>query len=176
MPKPIMNFCPKCGKSLQTETRGGKDRPVCADKSCGYVFWNNPVPVVAAIVERGENVVLVQSHGWPAEWYGLITGFLEYKEMPEEAVLREVKEEIGLDVQMGSYIGMYPFYQMNQLIIAYHVIAEAGEIQLDTEELAGYKEVRIEEVKPWPMGTGVALRDWLRSRGIEREFIQLPRV
>lgn len=176
MPKPQINFCPQCGKTLTTDIRGGKERPICPDTTCGYVFWNNPAPVVAAIVERDGKVILVRSHGWPEGWYGLVTGFLEYKEMPETAVLREVKEELGLDAQMGGYIGMYPFYEMNQLIIAYHVIAAAGEIQLDTEELADYREVAIEAVQPWPMGTGIALRDWLRSRGLEREFLTLPKI
>ncbi len=174
MPNPRMNFCPQCAKPLLTEMRGGKERAVCPDAGCGYIFWNNPAPVVAAIVERAGKVVLVRSHGWPESWYGLVTGFLEHQEMPETAVLREVKEELGLEVRMGRYIGMYPFYQMNQLIIAYHVIAEAGEIRLDTEELAGYREVAIEAVQPWAAGTGIALRDWLRSRGLERELIPLP--
>ena len=114
----------------------------------------------------------MQSIGWPASWFGLVTGFLEKGEMPEEAVLREVQEEIGLEVEMGGYIGMYPFYRMNQLIIAYHVIAKDGEIKLDETELAAYREVPIEKVQPWAAGTGIALRDWLRTKGYERELVQ----
>jgi NADH pyrophosphatase NudC (nudix superfamily) len=117
---------------------------------------------------------MVRSHGWPESWYGLVTGFLEYGEMPEEAVLREVREETGLDAELAAYVGMYPFYRMNQLLIVYHVVAGPGDIRLDESELADWRAVPVEKAQPWPMGTGVALRDWLASRGYERDFIPLP--
>lgn len=171
---PTMKYCPSCGKPLNTGTRSGKERLVCADESCGFVHWNNPTPVVCAIVERNGKLILVQSVGWPSTWFALVTGFLEAEELPEEAVLREVKEEIGLDAHIESFVGIYPFFRRNQLLLVYHVIAEAGPIVLDKTELTDYREVPIEEVKPWPAGTGVALRDWLKSRGFEREFIPFP--
>ncbi|MBN1277508.1 MAG: NUDIX hydrolase [Deltaproteobacteria bacterium] len=176
MPENKMKFCPWCGNRLKMFEISGKERSICSDARCGYVFWNNPAPVVAAIVEHNGNVILVRSHGWPEGWFGLVTGFLEKGEMPETAVLREVKEETGLDGKVGAYIGMYPFYERNQLIIAYHVLSGGGEILLDSDELEDYREVPIEKVKPWPMGTGAALRDWLRTLGYEREFSKSPRL
>jgi NAD+ diphosphatase len=167
-------YCPHCAAPLVEEERGGSPRRVCPAENCGFVHWNNPAPVVAAIVERDGHIILVRSHGWPESWYGLVTGFLEYGEMPAEAVLRETREEIGLDAELGDYVGMYPFYRMNQLIIAYHVVAGAGEVRLDESELADWRAVPVEQVRPWPMGTGAALKDWLASRGYEREFIELP--
>ncbi|MEM6806451.1 MAG: NUDIX domain-containing protein [Bacteroidota bacterium] len=168
-------FCPQCAKPLFEEERGGRLRKVCRDKSCGFVYWNNPTPVVCAIVERDGHLILVQSIGWPKSWYALVTGFLEQGEKPEVAVLREVKEEIGLDAEVGSFIGMYKFTRMNQILMVYHVIAEPGEIVLEESELSDYKIVPIEEVQPWPAGTGIGLRDWLRTRGYEREFMEFPR-
>jgi NAD+ diphosphatase len=49
-----MKFCPQCGKPLELKFRDDRDRLQCTDQSadCGYVFWNNPTPVVAAIVEH----------------------------------------------------------------------------------------------------------------------------
>ena len=61
---------------------------------------------------------------------------------------------------------------MNQVIIAYHVTA-AGTISLN-EELDDYKHVPFERCRVWPGGTGLALRDWLRTRGHEPESFQLP--
>ena len=170
-----MNFCPQCGKPMITAERGGRDRSICPDENCGYIFWNNPTPVVAAIVERNNHILLVQSIGWPKNWYALVTGFLESNETPEEAVLREVKEETGLDGKLESFIGTYPFFRMNQLLLIYHVTAHEGEIILDREELADYREVPIEDVRPWDSGTGHGLNDFLRSRGYTPEFIQLRR-
>ena len=51
---------------------------------------------------------------------------------------------------------------MNQVIVAYHVCAE-GTITLG-EELADYKRVPPEKLRPWPMGTGQAVSDWLAAR------------
>lgn len=166
-------FCVQCGSPLTKGLRNGEERLVCSSETCNYVHWDNPTPVVAAIVEYNGHVILVRSIGWPAGWFGLVTGFLEKGEMPEKAVEREVLEEVGLSALEVNYIGMYPFYRMNQLIIAYHVLAEEGEIKLDTSELEDYKLVPIEKVRPWNAGTGVALRDWLRTKGIERELVPL---
>ena len=168
MKKPV--YCQQCGSLLKEAHYGGRMRLACSSDTCDYIFWNNPVTIVAAIVEYEGNVVLVRSIGWPEGWYGLVTGFLESGEMPDEAVQREVKEETGLDILEYNYIGMYPFYRMNQLIIAYHVKAK-GQVTLDTTELEAYKLVPIEKVRPWGSGTGYALQDWLRSRGIEKEVI-----
>lgn len=161
MPQP--NFCPQCASPLVLGRAGGRERLVCS-KACGYVFWNNPLPVVGAIVEYdNDTVVLVRSHGWPAGWFGIVTGFLEKDEEPDEAVLREVKEEIGLDAEIVERLGIYTFYQRNELIITYHVRA-SGTIRLDEEELQAYKIVPIADIRPWPFGTGPALKAWKEKR------------
>ena len=51
----------------------------------------------------------------------------------------------------------------NELIIAYHVPA-SGEVRLN-EELADYRRIAPEKLRPWDFGTGLALRDWLKTRG-----------
>ncbi len=165
--------CPHCATTLVTDERGGRQRLACPAPDCGFVFWDNPTPVVAAIVEYGDHVALVRNHGWPSHWYGLVTGFLEPGEEPADAVLREVKEELGLDARIGSFIGMYTFYRMNQLILAWHVVAEQAEIRIDPVEIADYRLVPIDTVQPWDAGTGMALRDWLRTRGYERELFRM---
>jgi len=166
-----MKYCPYCGAPLLRLALSGRERPACPDPKCGFVHWNNPIPVVAAVVEHAGQVCLVRNVGWPVHWYGLVTGFLESGEMPEEAVLREVEEEIGLPATFQSYLGMYEFYRSNQLLIAYHVTVDSLEVKLCKNEIADHKWVPIEAVKPWTAGTGKALRDWLRLRGIEREMV-----
>lgn len=148
-------------------------RLACSSETCNYVNWNNPVPVMAAIVEYEGKVLLARNVAWPPKWFALVTGFLEAGESPEEGVLREVKEETNLEGTIESLVGVYPFKRMNQLIVVYHIKAK-GEIILDEEELAEYKLVELEDLKPWPGGTGTGLRDWLRTKGIEKEFIKFP--
>jgi NAD+ diphosphatase len=77
---------------------------------------------VIAIVEHTDgngdtSIILVQSHGWPSEWFGLVTGFLEANENPERGVLREAKEELGLDAKLVSLIGVYDNSRANQVHI-----------------------------------------------------------
>ena len=156
-------FCPRCAKPLEAVQEGALTRERCPDKACGFVHWNNPVPVVAAVIEHEGMVLLARNALWPEKFFGLVTGFLEKDETPEAGVLREVEEEVGLKGRIEGFVGHYGFPQMNQLIIAFHVAAE-GPITLN-HELAEYKRLPPEKVRPWPSGTGHAMRDWLVARG-----------
>jgi protein tyrosine phosphatase (PTP) superfamily phosphohydrolase (DUF442 family)/8-oxo-dGTP pyrophosphatase MutT (NUDIX family) len=159
-------FCPTCTKPLQkAPVDGGPERLRCPDRACGFVLWDNPVPVVAAIVEHQGQIILARNKLWPPKMFALITGFLEKDDPhPEHGVLREVEEELGLKGKVAEFIGHYPFERMNQIIIAYHVVAE-GEVNLG-EELAEYKHVPFDKLRPWPAATGLALRDWMLRRGL----------
>jgi NAD+ diphosphatase len=163
-------YCPLCRTELVGAVRGGEPRLVCP--ACSFVHWRNPVPVVAAIAERAGRVVLVHSIGRPPTWYGLVAGFLERGEHPESAVLREVREELGLDAKLESSIGVYPVDFLNQIIFVYHVTLPDGPITLAADELDDHKEVPLEKLKPWSRGTGPALRDWLAARGFHPPVVE----
>jgi len=166
-------YCPHCRQPLETIELGGFPRGVCPDRHCGFIHWNNPTPVVAAVVEHRGGLVLARNVQWPAGTFALVTGFLEQAEDPAAAAAREVEEELGLRAtQPPQLIGHYPFDRQNQLIIAYHVRAE-GEIVLN-EELAEWRHVPFAEVTYWPRATGLALRDWLRGRGYDPQEAPLP--
>jgi NADH pyrophosphatase NudC (nudix superfamily) len=156
-----MQFCPKCGNPLVASQMDGKERLVCS-ATCGYVFWDNPVPVVAAIVELDGSVILVRNKTWPEKFLGLVTGFLEKGETPEQAIHREVKEELGLEGGIAGFVGYYSFFQMNQIILTFHVRA-TGAVTLG-DEIAEYKLLSPDRVRPWNFGTGLAVRDWLEKR------------
>jgi len=168
------NYCPACATPLamiaQEEDGGAVERLRCP--ACGFTHWNNPVPVLAAIVEVGGRVLLARNAAWPSKMFALITGFMEAGETPQEGIAREVKEETNLDVRALNLVGVYDFQRMNQVIIAYHVLAR-GEIRL-SPELAEYKLMAPADVLCWPAGTGMALAEWLRGRGIEPRFKDLP--
>ena len=156
------SFCPKCSAPLETIEIDGCNRRGCTEASCDFVFWNNPIPIVAGLVEREDGVILIQNKGWPEKWFGLVSGFLEAKETPEDGMLREIREELGLAATLVDLIGLYPFFQMNQLIVAYHAFVE-GDVELG-DELATYKVVPADKLRPWPMGTGQAVKDWIVTR------------
>jgi NADH pyrophosphatase NudC (nudix superfamily) len=159
---PGIRFCPLCASRLEIRFAGGRQRPVCPEAGCGFVAWDNPTPVVAALVEHEGKVVLARGRGWPRGRFGLVTGFLERGETVEQAVLREVGEELGLQGEIEATIGVYTFERRNQLIVAFHVRAE-GPISLG-DELEEIRHIRPEDLRPWPFGTGLAVEDWLARR------------
>ena len=167
-------FCPQCATPLawiaQEEDGGVKERLRCA--VCGFTHWNNPTPVLAAIVERDGQILLARNAAWQHRMYALITGFMEAGETPEEGIRREIAEETGLQVSELSLVGVHDFQRMNQVIITYHAVAH-GEVRL-SPELVDYKLLAPQQVRCWRAGTGLALADWLRSRGIEPVFMEVP--
>ena len=166
-------FCPCCTAPLAQRTLQGEARSACS-ANCGFVHYDNPTPVVAAVVEHDGMVLLAHNRSWPPafrSFYGLITGFLERGESPDQCALREVKEELDLVGTAPTLIGVYPFEQMNQVIIAYHVPAN-GTVVLN-HELDDFRHVPLGECSAWSGGTGLALRDWLRSRGYEPPLLEI---
>ena len=170
-------FCPACATPLaeisQAEDGGDKVRLRCP--ACGWTHWNNPVPVLAAIVEcvdQGGRVLLARNAAWTHRMFALITGFMEAGESPEDGIRREVAEETALEALDTTLVAVHEFLRMNQVIITFHVRAR-GEVRL-SPELAEYKLFAPEDIRCWRAGTGLALAQWLRSRGHEPQFIDLP--
>ncbi len=154
--------CLQCGTLLAPFHDGERERLRCTSESCRWIFYGNPTPVVAALVEHEGHIVLVRNPGWPPKFYGLVTGFLEANETPEAGVLRELQEELGLEGEVASLIGVYSFEMRNEVIAAYHVRAH-GTIVVGAE-LEDTKRVPPDKLRPWPGGTGLAVRDWLARR------------
>ncbi len=156
-----MKYCPLCKKDLTIQEIDGEKRLACSSDTCDFVHWNNPVPVVGGIIELNGKIVLAHNRSWQQEWFSIITGFLEKGETAEEGIARETKEELDLTAGECTLVGIYSFHKMNQIIIAYHVLA-TGNIKLN-EELDRYKLVEKTELEPWDSATGYAVRDYLKS-------------
>ena len=168
-------FCPQCATPLeaitQQEDGGPKERLRCT--ACQWTHWNNPTPVLAAIVQYQGKILLARNAAWTGRRFALITGFMEAGESPQEGIAREIAEETNLHTTALTLVGVYDFQRMNQIIIAYHAVCH-GEVKL-SPELVDYKLFAFDEVKCWPSGTGYALADWLRSRGHEPQFVEFSK-
>jgi NAD+ diphosphatase len=163
-------FCPGCGLKLHEAIHAGRTRSAC--RACGFVHWDNPTPVVAALIEYEGRVLLARNRAWPPKMFALVTGFLERDEAPAAAIAREVREETGLETRACHLIGVYEFAPKNEVIVAYHVVAE-GAVELG-EELAEFRLLEPERLRPWQLGTGLAVADWLRARGLPVNFLPTP--
>ena len=161
-----MKFCPVCAVDLiqrSDEQESGKMRLACPDGH--WTYWNNPLPVLAALVEIEGKILLARNAAWPEKTFALITGFMEQGETPEQGIARELKEETNLDANQISLIGVYEFVKKNEVIIAYHVKA-TGDISL-SEELVEFRLIEPQKLRPWNGGTGHAMADWMRSHGLD---------
>ena len=70
------NFCPTCKSDLAVNTDG---YVACQDEACNFVHYENPTPVVAAVIEyKDGNILLAHNVAWPPKWYALVTGCLLY--------------------------------------------------------------------------------------------------
>jgi NAD+ diphosphatase len=160
-----MKYCPECRSELETRRIGGVDRKVCPSPDCQFVFWDNPVPVVAALVEYQGCIVLARNAKWTDTVFGMITGYLERGETPEAAVVREVREEIGLDASVREFFGCRSLLERNQLILPYWVVA-TGEIRTN-DEIAEVKLLTREELAGWDFGrltiTAALIGRWLEK-------------
>ena len=97
------NYCPQCGKNIITKKEGDTKREYCVE--CKLFFYNNPLPVVSAIVTKDRHILLVKRKDPPykGKWC-LPSGFAEVGESIEEATLRELKEEAGIEGEITALV------------------------------------------------------------------------
>jgi ADP-ribose pyrophosphatase YjhB (NUDIX family) len=98
--KQRFSFCPKCGGKLEYRSDGQLPRLTCL--ACSYIFYENPVVGVAAIVmnERGQILLGRRKGGLYNDLWCIPCGYLEYHEDVYEGIKREFKEETNLDINV----------------------------------------------------------------------------
>lgn len=151
-----VNFCPLCRGDLRPRDVDGKERLRCQTTACRFVYWNNPVPVVAGLVSLDDRFVLARNSQWPKDIYSLLTGFLESGEAPENAIVREVREELGVNAHSPKLIGHFAVSELNQLIIAFELKA-TGPLDLG-QEISDVKLFSLDELAEYDFGPLVATR------------------
>jgi NADH pyrophosphatase NudC (nudix superfamily) len=98
-------FCPRCG-SRNIEDHDGK-AVLCVD--CGFLYFHNTASAVAGIIETRDGIVLTKRNIEPGrDLLDLPGGFVDYGESFESALLREIKEELNLDLSDLRYFGSFP--------------------------------------------------------------------
>lgn len=103
MPLKKYRFCPECALPLSEGFIDGRMRLHC--QSCGFVRYENPLPVVIAVAVDDGRFLLIKRGIPPRKGYwGCPSGFVESGESPEEACLRELREEAGVDGEVARLI------------------------------------------------------------------------
>ena len=124
-------YCPVCSNELHREFRDGRDRMVCAE--CGYIQYQNPLPAAAVLLVENDSVLLVKRRYEPniGDW-SLPAGFIEADENPEQAAIREVSEETGLDVRIIRLLtvtGTCDNHKSNIVLVVYSGERTGGQLR-----------------------------------------------
>lgn len=113
-----MRYCPSCATRLGLEFVAGRERPVCP--SCSFIGYRNPAPVgLIAALRDGKLLLLRRAIEPLAGFWAPPTGYVEWDESVEEAVIRETKEETDVDVAIDRLVHVYSRPNIGILIIAY---------------------------------------------------------
>ena len=135
--------------------------------ACGEEQWPQLQTAVLVLVERGDEVLLVQSRSFRHDFYGLVAGFVETGESLEDCVRREVREETGLEISPPRYVASQPWPFPIQLMVGFRARYAAGTLRLQDEELrkGGWFTPATLPTLPSPPSLARKLIDmWLQER------------
>jgi NAD+ diphosphatase len=124
-------FCGRCGEHT-THKKGAFER-ICTH--CGLSFYPRISPCIIVLIRNEDKILMSRSPHFPPHAYGLIAGFVEVGESIEDAVHREVKEEVGITIKNLHYVESQAWPFPDSLMLGFTADYDAGEITIDTNEL-----------------------------------------
>jgi len=161
-------FCGRCGVPLRTKTdERAKECP-----QCGLLHFPRLAPAIIVLVERGDELLLARSRHFMPGMYSVLAGFVEPGESLEEAVVREVKEEVGIEVNDIKYFGSQPWPFPHSLMIGFTATYAGGEILLEDKEIEDAGWFTIEKLPRIPGKISIARKlidGFLAKRGSVHE-------
>lgn len=127
-PLKAFEYCPRCG-SKQFAIHGERSRQ-CSQ--CGFTYYANASASTAAIITNSKGEVLLATRAFnPAKGkLDLPGGFVDMNETAEEAIIREIKEELNLDIQNPQYLFSLP-NEYNFSGITVHTLDLFFKIEID---------------------------------------------
>jgi NAD+ diphosphatase len=157
-------FCGACG--APTVAREAGHLRVCS--ACNSQHFPRTDPAVIMLVHSGDRAVLGRKSEWPEGMYSTLAGFVEPGESLEDAVAREVAEEVGIGVRNVRYHSSQPWPFPASLMLGFYAEAESEAIARNADELEDARWFTRAELSEG--GAGIARRP--RSDSIARRLIE----
>jgi len=161
-------FCGRCGQP--TANAPAERAKLCP--SCGLLSFPRLSPAVIMLVQRGDEFLLARNRAFAEGFYSVLAGFVEPGESLEEAVAREVREEVDLELKDVRYFGSQPWPFPHSLMIGFTAHYASGQIRPQTEEIAEAAWFnRHGELPRLPGKLSIARRliDWFLTESPSRE-------
>ena len=151
-------YCGKCG--TKTEKMDDENAKICPE--CGFTSYTRISPAIITAITNDKKLLMAKHSYGLKNRYTLIAGFLEAGETLEEAVKREVMEEVGLEVKNIKYFGSQPWPFPNSLMIGFTAEYAGGDISVDGGEIVDARWFDVKEVTGFPSKISIAseLVDW----------------
>ncbi|MDX1634070.1 MAG: NAD(+) diphosphatase [Marinobacter sp.] len=156
-------YCGRCGRA--TGYHPAERARWC--EHCRIPWYARLAPCVIVVIRRGDRFLLARSSRTRRYYYSLIAGFVEPGESAEEAVIREVLEETGLEVTNVRYRASQPWPFPHQLMLGYFADYAGGDLVLQEDELADAGWFEPGALPPVPPDTTIAGR---LIQAMEREI------
>lgn len=124
-------FCGRCGH--RTRYKSGAFERIC--DNCGLSLYPRISPSIIVLIQKNDTILMSRSPHFPPGAYGLIAGFVEAGESIEDAVHREVKEEVDIKVKNLRYFGSQSWPFPDSLMIGFTAEYASGDIHIDQQEI-----------------------------------------
>ena len=137
-------FCPRCGSRLDVAAAGH----VLTCTGCGRQHFPRTDPAVIMLVTDGEDRALLgRQPRWPEGRFSTLAGFVDPGESLEDAVRREVAEEVGVEIGAVTYLGNQPWPFPASLMVGFFAEALTTDIRVDADEISEARWFTREEMR-----------------------------
>jgi NAD+ diphosphatase len=138
---------------------------------CGLLHFPRLAPAIIVLIERGDRLLLARARRFPTAMYSVLAGFVEPGESLEEAVAREVKEEVGLSLRDIRYFGSQPWPFPDSLMIGFTAEYADGVVMVDNNEILDARWFGAEDMPEIPGKVSIsrALIDHFLARARKKE-------
>jgi NAD+ diphosphatase len=150
-------FCGRCGTATNDKVRErAKECP-----ACGHIVYPRVSPAMMVLVTRGQELLLARANRFPQAMYSALAGFVEPGESIEDCIHREVREEVGVEVDALQYVASQSWPFPHSLMIAYTAEYAGGKLRPCDEEIADARWFPIDALPqlPNPVSISRALID-----------------
>lgn len=158
------SFCGRCGAAMATDP---KERAMICPVD-GFRAYPRLSPAVIMLVERDDGrALLARNVGWPTKMYSTLAGFVEPGESLTDTVRREVREEVGIEVDNIRWYDSQPWPFPNSLMLGFFATYAGGELELAADEISDAQWFSADDLPMLPPRASIARRlidDWLERQ------------